>query len=1041
MRGVRIRLGKMERSEQLIRQFKPGLYGFCNSRLKRMIYKFFSDTERIRIHGWIYNVLVEHKTKINLRDGYHLAVNACLSNQKNSGTLLLDALEANISLGRDHRVRQLFRLLHRYHPEQKCSFRYWFMLGEFLLLGGNASAAYGVFLKAFRKGKAENGVSSGVLSLLRTALCRKKIDSGFSYLRFLLNLPNSQSEEQLGFVRNELIREGVESQLFGITELMSHLNTVWRQAEESPDNEQALRAHYRQCLFEGNFSEAEERLIEILELNRTGSTLDPFCRGLLDLAVWHQYQGSIQRAFQVLKLAENQYLHTVRPDMRFKITTMRILLLVDQGKLAEAEASIIRCEQDDRWSCNFRAQLQYWRAMVWMRQNRQRDVFYLINKLSEVPLNGPLVVIRRLYFMLSELDAIDLNIRSSVAARLENRYRFLAGDCLYQQTFAVFKALLFQPESNRKHLEKKIEHAFQTLKRVYDFDGILKLNILSIRKRTSYLSQEFENLLEISNFPDYREYQVDLLFSRAETAFQTGVDNREAIRWLIRSKRIAENLKDNRRMEKINNLLGATYQVLSDFDCPSRILKLLLIAFRAMAHAVDSDSIEENLLSFINTLTGSSGGLLFNLNERGIEFQKRWGVDVSRTLQRQSRKVIARFLRTEKNIGLEAPGLVLRWPTTHRNSAAVFYFADCNIDVKLMENAIDTIREYAESRLKEVNNRNRFQTSVKVVDSGSVTKGLVGISAEIRKVRSFIERVSRTDSTVHITGETGVGKEVVAKAIHDPGPRKTKPFQAYNCAVAPKDMIESELFGHVRGAFTGALTTRKGIFAAAAGGTVFLDEVADLPPDTQTKILRFLQEREIRPLGSDNPVYVDVRIISATNKRLIDEVENKRFRKDLYFRLMVMEIEIPPLRTRTEDIEVLLNYFLAEYCRKMKRPVSVFDYSALKELQKYSWPGNVRELQNIVEVGLNLSSPGEAIKIEHISHKLPEYTNEKIQNLRSFIADQEKRYIERALRISGHNMTRTADLLGISRQGLFKKVHKYSIIVPDRHRFQVGEEI
>ena len=244
------------------------------------------------------------------------------------------------------------------------------------------------------------------------------------------------------------------------------------------------------------------------------------------------------------------------------------------------------------------------------------------------------------------------------------------------------------------------------------------------------------------------------------------------------------------------------------------------------------------------------------------------------------------------------------------------------------------------------------------VDKASMFEEIVGVSAPLREVLTQVARVAPTDSTVLITGETGTGKELAARAIHKRSPRSARAFIAVNCAALPTSLVASELFGHEKGAFTGAVQSRQGRFELADGGTVFLDEIGDLPLEAQVMLLRVLQEREFERVGSNRPIRADVRVIAATNQNLATAVSEKTFRADLYYRLNVFPIEMPPLRERRADISLLVEYFGHRIARRMGKRLSGIDKKTLQLLERYDWPGNVRELQNIVERGVIVSDSG-----------------------------------------------------------------------------------
>jgi formate hydrogenlyase transcriptional activator len=239
---------------------------------------------------------------------------------------------------------------------------------------------------------------------------------------------------------------------------------------------------------------------------------------------------------------------------------------------------------------------------------------------------------------------------------------------------------------------------------------------------------------------------------------------------------------------------------------------------------------------------------------------------------------------------------------------------------------------------------------------------MVGNSPALLSLLRMVARVASTDATVLIQGETGVGKELIARALHNDGGRKQRPLVKVNCGAVPPSLLESELFGHVKGAFTGAIDRRVGRFEIADGGTLFLDEVGELPLDTQVKLLRVLQEQEFEPVGSSRTVRVDVRIIAATNRDLSEEVRRSRFRSDLYFRLNVVPLTVPPLRERRSDIPLLVTFFLSRFAARFGRRVERVERETMERLTNYAWPGNVRELQNVIERAVVLA-PGPVLRL------------------------------------------------------------------------------
>ena len=309
---------------------------------------------------------------------------------------------------------------------------------------------------------------------------------------------------------------------------------------------------------------------------------------------------------------------------------------------------------------------------------------------------------------------------------------------------------------------------------------------------------------------------------------------------------------------------------------------------------------------------------------------------------------------------------------------------------------------------------------------------LLGATPKMQRLFRLAQRVAPSESTVLLIGESGTGKELFARAIHLQSPRSSGPFVAVNCGAIPDTLIESELFGYARGAFTGAQTARRGLIEEADGGTLFLDEIAETPPNTQVKLLRFLESNEIRRLGENEVRIVNVRVVAATNRDLQEEMAAGRFREDLYYRLNVVQIELPPLRERREDIPLLAGYFLERYASLMMKPAERFAPDAQSVLLAYDYPGNVRELENAVERAVALSD-GKTIFAADLP---PQMLQPRLLPQRSETPDSrdnwplqkvERDHIERVLRKQEGNMVKTAQVLGISRTTLWRKLKQYGI--------------
>lgn len=312
---------------------------------------------------------------------------------------------------------------------------------------------------------------------------------------------------------------------------------------------------------------------------------------------------------------------------------------------------------------------------------------------------------------------------------------------------------------------------------------------------------------------------------------------------------------------------------------------------------------------------------------------------------------------------------------------------------------------------------------------------IIGRCERMQALYQMIETVAQVQSTVLVTGESGTGKELVARAIHDLSPRAEKPFVSINCGAFTETLLESELFGYVKGSFTGANTNRKGLFEAAERGTIFLDEIGEMSPAMQVKLLRVLQERKLRPVGATEETLVDTRVIAATNRDLASMVKEGTFREDLFYRISVIPIELPPLRERVEDIPELADHFMKKFCVQAGRTLSLSE-KALRLLENYSWPGNVRELEHTIERAVALEST-DAIQPERLPEKISSYDAQRIAtafdfpkdgiNLTAYLDQLERTYLLEGLRRTGGNQTNAAELLKLSVRSLRHLLDKHGI--------------
>ncbi len=373
--------------------------------------------------------------------------------------------------------------------------------------------------------------------------------------------------------------------------------------------------------------------------------------------------------------------------------------------------------------------------------------------------------------------------------------------------------------------------------------------------------------------------------------------------------------------------------------------------------------------------------------------------------------------------------------------------------------AVDTIKNgalgFIEKPILDIKKINEYIDKVLPKNTLSIKdykaqneRNFIGQNNKIVEIKALINKISYSPSTVFIYGESGTGKDIAAQSIHENSKRKTKPYITVNCSAIPDTLIESELFGYKKGAFTGAISDRKGVFEEANTGTLFLDEIGDMPLFTQAKVLRAIQNREIKPIGSNQIIKIDVRIIAATNKNIQEEIKNKNFRSDLWYRLNVFSIDLPPLRERSDDIPLLAYYFLNKFNKILDKNIKEIDDKVLTVLKKYSWPGNIRELENTIE-RMAVLETSDSLNLENIEPNIlnntdllslnfskaskdvadtNNYSNLTLKEAKkALISSFEKNYILSVLKKTNQNITKASLLAGVERSNFRKLMRKYDL--------------
>ncbi|HYQ41050.1 MAG TPA: sigma-54 dependent transcriptional regulator [Polyangiaceae bacterium] len=343
---------------------------------------------------------------------------------------------------------------------------------------------------------------------------------------------------------------------------------------------------------------------------------------------------------------------------------------------------------------------------------------------------------------------------------------------------------------------------------------------------------------------------------------------------------------------------------------------------------------------------------------------------------------------------------------------------------------IDVVAIAIERAVKHGVLTREVQRLQRAVDESRRFDELLGASPAMKEVYDLLERVGESESTVLVSGESGTGKELVARALHRRSKRSSGPFVAINCAAMPEQLLESELFGHTKGAFTDARSARPGLFVQAKGGTIFLDEIGDMPVGLQPKLLRALQERTVRPVGGDTETPIDVRVVAASNRDLETAIEERKFREDLYYRINVIHVELPPLRARGADVILLATHYLQHFAAQSQKDVHSLDAEAAEKLSAYAWPGNVRELANCMERAVALTR-NESIGVADLPEKIRNYRTSHVLVAATDptelvpMEEVEKRYILRVLEAVGGNKTLAAQVLGLDRKTLYRKLDRY----------------
>ncbi len=482
-------------------------------------------------------------------------------------------------------------------------------------------------------------------------------------------------------------------------------------------------------------------------------------------------------------------------------------------------------------------------------------------------------------------------------------------------------------------------------------------------------------------------------------------------------------------MEKKLAVLANTMALISsslDLDeTLQKITESTTKALNAEAGAILLTGKDENTL-FFKTIFGGGGEKLRKVSLRLGEGIVGWVAKEKKALLIPDAKNDSRYkFDLENKTGFETTSVIAAPLCSEEKVIGTIEVTNPTDKQEFAPEDLDFLKLLAPqivSAIKNAQRYNHLQAEVKLQST------IVGNSPQLKQALELVEKVSQFEATVLVTGESGSGKELIVRAIHESSARRNGPFIAINCTALPENLLESELFGHVKGAFTGAVLTRKGKFELASGGTLFLDEIGDMSVNIQAKLLRALETKSFTPVGGEKEIKVDVRIVAATNKNLVTESQTGRFREDLFYRLNEFQILLPPLRERKEDIPLLIDYFIKDFSRQLKKKISGIDKEAKNTLLAYAWPGNIRQLRSVIKRAIILSTTT-TITAKELAGQLEEKREETVTAYPKMttIMEVEKEHINYVLSQTAWNKSKAAKTLGLSRPTLDAKIAKYRL--------------
>ena len=1040
IRGAGIQLRKLVKKGVLEQIPDSQIFCFRDSDHRDRVYNRISNSRLLHWHRVIHKMLIhQDKQKMDV-NRFQIAYHGLAGRIEGAVRYAVEIAGEALNAGKDEDVWKLIREIKKHFPEDSAGV---LLEARLRLLRGDFQAAVVQLVQIHNRSRDSEGWGDLHWAVAAGEM-RMRCGHRFRFNRFydyFMKHHRVEAEDRIicltGLIRSHL--EGFRLQ--PAVDLTKYYDVL-------PDPvgiEQRSRLNQALAwidLVQDRMDQAEARFMEELPELRQCANKMAIAQAMLSIAWLHYYKGEMYRARRTLLLVSGLKGDLRRPFITLDLAEVQFLLSLDDGKIAEAEGYLdlyrqVTCIDELGFIRESRLDLLTFKLCL-RKGDIERAAEILFNRFS---IDKKVFNYNDLRIILSSIPDRMCRTGDLLGSVLKQGIELLKSDEQWAGGFlSEVLHIRYQAIADGGRLDcHGLRDLYLRAEREQDILAKYHITVLLLQMGDSKLASAgicWSGVFRELNHPLLREHQADLVYYVSQNySKKEKKDVSRILERVLQSQAIAARIKDSYRIQRAQNAAGAMIAGSQAGVCVRDGEIPLLGGVDQIQVADDAIRLQEVAAVIFKKLYRAESGRLIELSEFTSRSEFRWGrvekIPESRMVLREYEKMV-RSMESSREFQdriwliridfamIPRAVLVLNIDSSRSPVRLDQVCEQLQVIGRTLVLALDRIRS---SRLGG-------EDGVMMPDVDELPSwGIVGRSEAVREIFRTLERIKDSPATVHITGETGVGKEVVARAIHQSSSRCHGPFLGYNCAASPEHLIESELFGHVKGAFTGAIQQRDGLFFAAHEGTLFLDEVGELPMTVQVKLLRVLQERCIRPVGADKEFSVNVRIVSATHRDLAAEVAAGRFREDLYYRLHVLEIHVPPLRERSDDIPLLVRFFIRKFSDILGRDPPEVSRDALDLLLGYAWPGNVRELQNVIEVAINLMGRSRTlITPEFMKISKSEIRGQKMLNIKDAVMRAEMQCIRQALAICNGNQTKAAAVLGISRQALFKKINRYSII-------------